>query len=451
MKALLLLLVALSAALPSRFIAAGLPVLWVLQRLLPPDLASLLRVGPVELAPTDLVILLLFAKLLTSVVLRKELVVEPALYLALGGYLMVNLVATLVAGIKFGEPQLVRCATSWARFVSEVLVVPIIAQTMKTLPQAKLCIRVLLGTLVALAVIQFVNYVGVGHGFVIGEVQGVERGELRYFGPVGDSVGMMLLLGFLASLCFVNLTGAALFLGGILLTAGLGAVLATGVGTLFFLLFGTRTAAVRDFSRRKLWVLPLVALAGIFALAVFAKPLTATLFGRLGTGTYADSGAQRAVSASLAGAMIIDNPLLGVGYMGYERALANYGGPKYFDLTKPDGATANANNQILQALTDAGLFGLIALAALLVCAGRLFLRVAARCEDQFVSTFFVAVFIWLLAQVFGNIAAVWLNPSSFVARLLWVALGVAVAVARLLPKAEPQGIPAGAQPQLQLA
>jgi O-antigen ligase len=385
------------------------------------------------------------------VLVRKEVVVERPLYLALGAYLVVNLVATLVAGIKFGEPQFIRCVTALARFVSELLVIPIIAQTVRTLPQARLCIRVLLATLVALAAIQFVNFFGASHGLTIGEVQGIERGEVRYFGPVGDSVGVVLLLGYLASLCFANLAGAALFLGGILLTAGIGAVLATAVATTLFFMLGMRTAPVRDFARQKLWLLPLVALVGVSALTFFAKPLTKTLLDRFATGGYASSSAQRSVSASLGVEMIIDNPLLGVGYMGYERALASYGGAKYFDLDKPDGAQANANNQILQALTDSGLFGLLAFAAFVFCAARLFLRIAWRSDDPFLSTFFLAACIWLLAQLFGNVAAVWLNPSSFVARLLWVALGVAVVVARLLPATEEAALSADAQPELQPA
>ena len=433
MKALLLLAVVLCAALPTLWIAAALPVLWVLQRLLPPELAGLVRLGPVELAPVDLVILLLFGKLAVSSVVKKEVVWDRPLYLALGGYLVVNFIATLLAGIKFGEPQLVRCATSLARFISELLVVPIIAQCVQTLPHAKLCIRVLLGTVAVLAVIQFFNYFGAGRGWIIGEVQGIERGELRYFGPVGDSVGMVLLLGFIASLCFANLAGTALFLGGILLTAGLGAMLATGVGTGLFLLFGTNTAPVREFARRKLFLLPILALGGVMTLFVFAKPLTKTLTDRLSTGTFAQSGAQRGTSAQLAAVMILDNPFFGVGYMGYERALGSYGGDRYFDLDQPDGATANANNQLLQALTDSGVFGLLAFGALIFAAAQIFLRVAARTDDRLVATFFLSAFLWLLAQVFGNLAAVWLNPSSFVARLLWVSLGIAVAVARLLP------------------
>jgi O-antigen ligase len=431
MKALLLLAIALCGVIPSRLVAAALPVIWVLQRLLPPELTALVRVGPVELAPSDLVIFVLFARLLVGLVRQRELAVDRPLYLALGVYLAVNLIATFVAGIKFGEPQLMRCATSWARFIFELLVLPIIAQTVRTLPEARLFLRVLLATLLGLAVIQFVNYFGAGHGFIIGEVQGIERGEERYFGPVGDSVGVILLLGYLAALCFANFLGAALFLGGILLTAGIGAIFAVVVGTGLFFFFGLRTEAVRDFARRMLWLLPMIALAALLAATFFARPMMHTLFDRLGTGNYSNSGAQRAVSGKLAVAMIVDNPLLGVGYMGYEQALPHYHGDRYFDLAKPDGATANANNQLLQALTDGGLFGLAAFFAFVVAAVRLLLRLATQSEDRFLKTFFLASFLWLLAQVFGNLAAVWLNPSSFVARFLWVVLGVAVAVARI--------------------
>ena len=59
---------------------------------------------------------------------------------------------------------------------------------------------------------------------------------------------------------------------------------------------------------------------------------------------------------------------------------------------------------------------------------------------------FRASFIWLLALVLGNQAAVWLIPSSYVARLLWVLLGIAVAVQRLSTRARESAI-SDAKPQ----
>ena len=443
MNALILLAVLICGLLPNRWIAPALPLIWVFERLLPAEdqLPSsggnvpplLAHVGAIGLSPADLIIILLLVKLAVSLALHKELVIDHSLYLGFAFYLSVNLLASLGAGIKFGEAAFLRSLTSWARFVAEALVIVIISQTIQTPAQAKRVLRILLGTLVLLAAIQFVNCFGASRGFVIGEVQGLERGEPRYFGPVGDSVGMVLLLGYLVALCFASVTGAALFLGGILLTAGLGAVVATCVATALFFFFGLRTTAVREFALRLLVLLPLLALAALVSLSLFTNSLDTTLLDRLTSGNYLDSGAQRGASGKLAAAMILDNPLLGVGYMGYERALEEYGGDAYFDLQHRDGGTANANNQILQALTDGGIVGLLAFAVLITVAARLFLRVAARSEDRFLSTYYLAAFLWLLTQVFGNLAAVWLNPASFVTRLLWVSLGVAVGVARLLP------------------
>ena len=460
MNELILVAVLICGLLPNRWLAPAMPLIWVFERLLPTDNQPpipggntpplVVHVGAIGLSPADLIIILLLVKLAVSLALHKELVIDRSLYLALAFYLSVNLLASLGAGLKFGEAALLGSLTSWARFIAEALVIVIISQTIHTAAQAKRVLRILLGTLVLLAAIQFLNCFGASHGFVIGEVQGLERGEPRYFGPVGDSVGMVLLLGYLAALCFSSITGAAFFLGGILLTAGLGAVVATCVGTALFFFFGLRTTAVREFALRLLVLLPLLALAALVSLSLFTDSLGTTLRDRLATGNYLQSGDQRGASTKLASAMILDNPLLGVGYMGYQRALAQYGGDAYFDLQHLDGGTANANNQIFQALTDGGIVGLLAFAVFIAVAARLFLRLAARSEDRFLSTYYLAAFLWLLTQVFGNLAAVWLNPASFVARLLWVSLGVGVAVARLLPVNQPRSAssrPAPAAPE----
>jgi O-antigen ligase len=432
--ALVLFLAVACIALPGYVVVAGLPAVWALLRILLPPATTLFSAGPVDVSPSDVVLIILAGKLAVSVVTTRELAAHGPLYAAAALFLVVNLVASLAAGIKFGQPQLLRCGAAWARLFSEMLLIPIAAQAVRTLPQARVAIRVLLATLAALAGIQFINYFGAGHGIIVGEVQGAERGELRYFGPVGDSIGVVLLLGYSAALCSASITATALFLGGVLLTAGLGSLLGVAVATALFLVFGTRGSAVRNFLRRYLWLLPLLVFAALAGGAYFARPLAGTLADRLTTGSFSQSASQRLASATLASAMIADNPVLGVGFMGYEPALAHYGGENYFDLERPDGATANANNQFLQSLADAGLPGLAAFAALIFCAARLFLRIARRAEDPLTSTFFLATFLWLLTQVFGNLAAVWLVPSSFVARLLWIALGMAVAVERLLPQ-----------------
>ncbi|MDQ3621043.1 MAG: O-antigen ligase family protein [Verrucomicrobiota bacterium] len=292
----------------------------------------------------------------------------------------------------------------------------------------------MIGTLAVLTLIQFVNFVGASRGFAIGEVQGAEREETRFFGPLGDSIGVVLLLGYTTSLCFRSAVGIGAFMGGILLTAGLGAILSTAVSTVIFLLVGTRPGGIGAFAPLKLRLMPILVLAGLGAVALVTTPLAQTLIDRLSTGNAAGSGSQRLDSATLAGEMIADNPLLGVGYMGYLPALPYYGGAKVFNLERPDGGQANANNQILQALTDAGVAGLLASGLFFFYAARLLFTVAARSPDPFFSTFYLAAFIWLLTQLLANLATAWLVPGSFVARFLWILLGIALAVERLLPQ-----------------
>ena len=431
MKAVLLLFAALYALLPGAYAVALVPVLWILQSLFIEPGEAILTVGPVDITVVDFAILILSGKLLFEIACKRALAADRRLYAALAIFLAINFLATLAAGVKFGESHLLRCVTSWARLASDMMLVPVAAQAVKTLPQARHCLGILLGTLGVLAAIQFVNFFGASHGIIIGEVQGIERGEVRYFGPVGDSVGFVLLLGYLLALGFGSLAGAAAFLGAILLTAGLGAIFATALGTGFFLLAARRAPAFGAAVRRCAWLLPVLLLAGVVAGFAFARPLIGPLLDRVGTGGYASSGSQRLDSARMAGAMILDNPLLGVGYMGYQQVLERYGGKKFFDLSKPDGATANANNQVLQALADSGVPGLAALVGLIFCAGRSLLRIAVRRDAPFFSTFYLAAFLWLLALVFGNLTAVWLLPS-FGARLLWILLGVSVALPRLL-------------------
>ncbi len=431
MTTLVLIVMLICSMLPSRHVTALLPALWMVQNVFLMPNAALLTVGPMDVTAVDLVLVSLLLRCAFGIVVRKQFAADPVIYSAILVFLTVNMVATLAAGVKFGPEQFLRCLTAEARLVTEIALVPVMACAITTLPQARRCVGILLATLAATAAIQFINFFGASHGIIIGEVQGIERGEMRFFGPVGDSVGFVLLLGYLAALCSASLAGAGAFLGGILLTAGVGSIFAAGVATVLFLIFGTQTPEVREFARRRLWLLPLVAFAGVAGLVIFSGPMTKTLTDRLGSGNAASSGGQRLESAKLAGAMIADNPLLGVGYMGYQPVLARYGGDRFFDLAHLDGSTANANNQFLQALTDAGVCGLLALGALIVCAGRLFRRVAASSDDPIISMFFRAAFIWLLAMVFGNLAAVWLNPSSFVARIIWISLGVAVAVQRL--------------------
>jgi hypothetical protein len=431
MKAVLLAIVVLSGFLSACYVAAALPALWLTQRVLLGEPGVYITLGGVDLTMVDGLIVVLVLRTLYSIVVTRQIALDRPLFLALGVFFLVNLLATLAAGAKFGMAPMLRSGISLTRLATEVALVLIVAQSITTREQARRCVQIVLGTLVVLAVIQFVNFFGASRGFTIGEVQGIERGELRYFGPVGDAVGFVLLLGYVVSLCAARPVAVALFGGGILLTAGIGAVFGAFVATILVLLIGFDPESLRTFSRRWLWLAPLAIFAVSVAAVPLARPMAGTLIDRLSSGRFQKSGDQRKASAILGWRMFTDNPMSGVGFLGYNAVLERYGGKEFFSLAKVDGGNANTNNQWLQALTDSGVPGLCAFIGVVATACALFLRVARRCDDPLMRLVFRAACIWLLAQALGNLAAVWLVPSSFVARFLWVLLGIAVAVGRL--------------------
>lgn len=431
MNAIILLILAACLVAPVCYVAAALPALWMLQAAVLGNPYFFAAIGPIEFTLVDVVVIALSAKVALSIILNREIVTDRSLYLALGLFLVVQLIASLASVIHFGKSQMTHSVASLARICSELSILPVLAQSIKTMPQARRCAQILIATLLAAGFIQFINFVGASHGIVIGEVQGLERGEQRYFGPVGDSVGFFLLLGYIFYLCSWKPAGVFLFGGGIVLTAGIGAMFGTAVATVLFLIFGVQGDAVKTFTRKYLWVLPMIFFCAALASATVGQSMTKTLIERFTQGKVGKSAGQRMVSTTLAVRVILDNPLLGVGFMGYANALPSYGARQYFDLGKADGGRANANNQFLQSLCDAGIIGLFATGIFIAAMVSAFRRAEERSDDPLLRTLFRAALIWILALVLGDQAAVWLNPSSYLSRTIWVLLGLATAVLRI--------------------
>lgn len=434
MNAVILLILIGSFFCPPCYIAAALPAFWLIQAVILGNPYVFIAVGPVDFTLVDVVLISLFAKTGLSMILRREIVADRSLYLAAAIFLGVQFLASLASVVQFGNLQMSRSITSLARFIAELAIAPVLAQAIKTMPQARRCAQIMVVTLLALGFIQFINFFGASRGIIIGEVQGIERGEQRYFGPVGDSVGFVLLLGYIFYLCAWKPGGVFLFGGGIVLTAGIGAMFGTGVATILFLIFGIQGDAMKTFTRKYLWVLPMLLFCVAVASATVGQTMAKTLIDRFTHGKIGKSAELRMVSTRFAARVILDNPVFGVGFMGFANALPSYGARQYFDLAKADGGRANANNQFLQSLCDAGMIGLFATGIFITAMASSFLRAETRSDDPLLRTLFRSSFIWLLALVFGDQAAVWLIPSSYIARILWVLLGLAIAVQRLAPQ-----------------
>lgn len=430
-KITLILVAIIGASVPACYGLAWIPCLIVIQRLFLEPNDVVFSIGPANVSASDFATMILFGRYVFEIIRGRDVVRDKAVFAAIAVYLGVVFLASIFSSLKFGESHAIRCVTSCIRLVPEMLIVAMMANALKNLTQARRCAGILFGLLGVLVAIQFVNFVGASRGFTIGEVQGIERGELRYFGPVGDSVGFVLLLGYLLTLCYGRLVMAVLVLASIALTAGLGSLFAAVVATGFFLLFSRQAPAFGGTVRRLLWALPVLLFTGLVVVVLFSQTLLAPMLNRAENHGFANSGAQRLASGIMAKKMFADNPLTGVGYMGYERALFHYGGEEFFNLAKLDGGTANANNQFLQTLSDAGLPGILAFALLMFCLARR-VWLTARCsDDPFFSAYFLAVFLWVLTMIFGNLAATWLMPS-YISRIMWIVTGTAIGVGRLL-------------------
>lgn len=444
-KVCLILLSIIGASVPMCYGLAWIPCLIVIQRLyLEPD-DVVFSIGPGDVSASDFATMLLCGRYFFEIIRGRNVVRDKAVFVGIAVYLAVVFLASIFSSIRFGQGHAISCFTSCVRLVPEMLIVAMMANAVKNLDQARRCAWILIGLLGVLVAIQFVNAVGASRGFTIGEVQGMERGEPRYFGPVGDSVGFVLLLGYLLALCHGRLVLAGLVIASIVLTAGLGAMFAAAVATGFFLLFVRHAPAFGGAVRRLLWAVPILLFGGLAAVVLFSQTLLAPMLRRAENHGFENSGAQRIASGTMARKMFEENPLTGVGYMGYERALFHYGGEKFFNLAKLDGGTANANNQFLQTLSDAGLPGLAAFALLMsVIVRRIWLT--ARSGDPFFGPYYLAVLLWVLTMIFGNLAATWLNPS-YISRIMWIVTGSAIAVGRLLAERAEESSAEDAAPQ----
>jgi|GEM_PF-2906144 len=430
MVVIVLLACLASCFVPVAYVAVLIPLLNVLQNMVHDDVPSIFSVGPVDAYPVDLLTILVFLRFFIDLLRRRKPVIHKNLYLALGVFLMANLAATFFAKIKFGDEHMLKCLVTWVRFVSEVMLLPIVASCIRSEKMAERCIQILVVVMGAMSWIQFVNLFGAPFGVTIGEVQGMESGRPRYFGPVGDSVGFVLLLGYLQCLYSRRLIGAAVFIGGILLTAGLGATVALIFGTGLFFAFLTRlTPSGKKFIAQEL-IFPLGLLVLTFALVYWGGAFVETISMRLGKENFGDgSGKQRLDTFTIGFRMFLDNPVLGVGFAGFGHVAHLYGAEEFFDYTDVVGATANANNQALEAVCSAGLPGLISLGLLLLVAVRMFYE-TTKARSAYISSYYKAAFVWLLSMIFGNLVSAWILPG-FLTELLWLSLGIAVAVGHL--------------------
>lgn len=404
---------------PLPYLGALIPVVFTAQKLLV-DQGAIFDAGEARVYIGDLYVVAILVRVTTDAILRRHLVWKEPLFLVFSVYVAINVISTLFAWPLFGVNHTIACFASLTRFLSIAAVMPIMANAIRSHTQLKGCIGLILGWSFILVAIQLLNLI-LPAGLSIGEVQGREREFERYFGPVGDSVGFILTLSLAFGLSARSIAVIVASMFGIVLTGTIGAIIASAVVVL---------AIIKSLRHREV-----VLLLGVFSvglvLILVVPALQASvgrLFQRLNPDALMDTGgAQRLWTINAAMTVIRNEPVLGVGYMGFERAAF---GSTAVERT---GATANANSQYLQIMCDSGIVGLIAFAYLMVTCLRTLRASAIRPMPEICADFFRASFVWLLSLLFGNLVAPWFVPGSMITLLLFLVLGMAVAAHSLPP------------------
>jgi O-antigen ligase/polysaccharide polymerase Wzy-like membrane protein len=236
-------------------------------------------------------------------------------------------------------------------------------------------------------------------GIPFGEVLVFENGGIRAFGPLGDQVSFVLVLPALTSLVAASPAMFGVYLGALLLTATRGAVLCLVVGVIAYFL-AVATGRIRPDRRRLRWTV----LAMLVGAAVWLTPLSATLMGRVWEQP-GDSGYSLRLAAITTGAGVFrDNPVLGLGFNGFEAARPAL----YEDWLNPlsaENGLSRTSNQYVQTATDGGALALLLLVLFVISIGRNALRVAGWREA---TPELIASQLWLISMIVGNQGALWL-------------------------------------------
>lgn len=394
----------------------GVPACMILS-----DMALLLPVfslGEADIQVYDCIVALVVLKVAIFAFLSRYRVVIPA-YRSIGAFLAVLLGATLVAYYRFRPEVFAGEVVALARFFMQTAVCILLVYSVRTARQLELSYRVVQGIGYTLATSVYIDAALSHLGIKLGEVQAAGSAA-RYFGPLGDQVGFILLLFLYTDLLASRALRASFFGLALLLTGTRGALIALGAGIIALLL----QKRWKRFQGRR-YLLPLGVFCGLAGLALWwgfggmlERFLNAEIFGFGLT--------QRTLTMTLAVRVFLDNFLLGVGFTGFRFAAFEYGAEALFSqqLYFAPAFIATAGNQFLQVATDAGLLGLVAF----VWMARSFLQALKRAQGSVASPlreFMGAGHLWLLSLLIGNQTAAWLLPGSIISYFVWIMLGIA--------------------------
>jgi len=389
-------------------------------------LPEILSIGEADIQAYDIALLIVLYKVVCSLIFRKQPIYSCRVFTFIIIFIFVLLEATVIEYYRSGEEIFFGEMISLLRFIAQISVVFVLTYSINDQWQISMTEKIIeyLGYLVAITV--YFNVIAVHLGFQFGEVQPAE-GMIRYFGPIGDQVGFILLLFIYKQLIGGNVLGA-LFLGG--------AVVATGtVGAIGTLIVGLVIMAIHMHKETRLdrviGIMAAVSFTGLFGLLFmldFGSIQTRIIEGNV----FQMSGIQRILTFKLAAQTFWENLFTGVGFTGFRYHAADFDAESVFirGLSKFSPVyIASASNQFLQVATDGGLIALAAFSWLIITCLRT-LRSTIQYTRDGLQELMRAGYVWLLSLVIGAHTAAWLLPGSLIGYLLWLILGVALAARR---------------------
>jgi hypothetical protein len=368
----------------------------------------------------DVLIVSAIGRLYVSLIVRGETRRVQTCWRAIGGKLAVFLgslcIATGIAGWRFGPDLFVAEVAPLLRLTSQVAAGMAIAVALRSPTEVTKAWRLLraMGYLAAVSV--GVSFVAWFLGMAFGEVQSGEE-VTRWFGPVGDEVGFVLVFFALWEAAARQWSRAGLLGAAVLLTGTRGALmtLAVGVGALW-----VNAGGLLPLGRRRV-ALGMAVVVAVLAVVWVADPgqvrqrfLSSQMLGQ--------GLAQRTETMWTALRMLADFPVLGVGFQGFRLLKDSYDHDAR-RLTSDGHVASNAANQYLQTAIDGG--G-VALAAFVAVMWRAVNVVSGQADGRW-RVAAAASASWLWALLLGAQTVAWLLPSSVIGQLVWVVIGLAIA------------------------
>lgn len=352
---------------------------------------------------------------------------------ALGGAFLTYLVgATLWAQVAEGglgtSPQL-RAVASLVAWLLPALCVFVVTERAADLGAFA---RVLRRSLAVVSLSVYACAAGAQVGIRVGEaLVGAAGGYGRYFGPVGDQVGFVSLLGVFLAMVYRRWRWCALHAGAVLLTGTRAATVSLLVGTGLMLVSGLAASGSRVRRSTLRAALVLTAIVAVLAVSPLGNGLRERWLDRevLRAGVSA-----RTTAYALALEAVSLRPLLGAGYGRFTEVAWTLGAAHAFESFNAV-HIATAANQYLQVLVDGGVLGLLAFAAFVAAVAR-DAWALRRLPPGAARSFCEALSVWAAALLIGFQSGAWILPTSLIA-LYFFAVVALLARARLLLAAVP--------------